>query len=130
MTKKHLNLERRGSHRVAVRQVQRSRRASPQPEFTGSQEESSAKTSDWVAVKGASRLSSGQRLGPASLPLLPSCVLWRSWRPSPRQERGPRILLQVVCLLLLPAPSGAGGLSTEVLPVRWDVEWYSAQLHR
>ena len=52
MTNKHLNLERRGSHRAAVRQVQRSGRASPQPEFKGSQEESSAKTSDWVAVKG------------------------------------------------------------------------------
>lgn len=61
---------------------------------------------------------------------LPSCVLRRSWRPSPWQERGPRLLLQVVRLLLLPAPSGAGGLSQEVLPVRWDMEWHPAQLHR
>lgn len=61
---------------------------------------------------------------------LPSRVLRRSWRPSPWQERGPRLLLQVVRLLLLPAPSGAGGLSSKVLPVRWDVEWHPAQLHR
>ena len=80
--------------------------------------------------RGARSLSSRQRLGPASLPHLPSGVLRRPWRPSPRQERGPGILLQIVCLLLLPAPSGAGGLSTEVLPVRWDMEWHSAQLHR
>lgn len=75
-------------------------------------------------------LGSGKQLGPAFLPCAPSCVLRRSWGPGPGEERGPWLLLQVICLLLLPAPSGAGGLATEVLPVRWDVERHPAQLHR
>lgn len=75
-------------------------------------------------------LDAGKQCGPAFLSHFPSCVLRRSWRPAPWEERGPGLLLQVICLLLLPAPSGAGGLPTAVLPVRWDVEWHPAQLHR
>lgn len=123
--KKHLNVEGR-------RNTQQHGGRCNHPGLPRNQEESSTKTRDgWRGwLRGASRPSSRKRLGPAFLPRLPSCVLRRPRRPTPWEKRGPRLLIQIVHFLLLPAPSGAGGLSTEVLPVRWDVEWYPAQLHR
>lgn len=103
----------------------------PFPEFKWNREDRAVKRTEARAGLGAMGSQAGcWEATWTYLSRFPSCVLRRSWRPAPWEERGPRLLLQVICLLLLPAPPGAGGLPTAVLPVRWDVEWHPAQLHR
>ena len=65
-----------------------------------------------------------------SLLYLCSCVLWRPRDASPGEERGPRIHLPLLCLLLLLPSSGPGGLYQEILPVWRHMEWHTTLLHR